>query len=176
MNIANRTDLAKHFKELGFKIGAEIGVDTGIYSEILCKEIPGLKLYSIDVWDLNAVKSREKRLGKYEEAKKRLAPYDATLIKKLSLDALQDFDNNFFDFVYIDACHLFDDVMQDIIQWTKKVRKGGIVAGHDYNPNAEVPVVKLAAETYAMCHSYDLNITADQDESLSWWFYKRWNS
>ncbi len=176
MDIKNRTDLARYFNKLGFKIGAEIGVDTGIYSEILCKEIPGLKLYGIDVWELNAVNSRERRLNKYKEAQKRLLPYDVTLIKKLSLDAVNDFDNNSLDFVYIDACHFFDDVMQDIINWTKRVRKGGIVAGHDYNPNVSRPVVEIAVKAYVQCHGYGLNITTDSSEALSWWFHKRWNS
>ncbi|NIT59155.1 MAG: hypothetical protein GWN00_23910, partial [Aliifodinibius sp.] len=37
------------------------------------------------------------------------------------------------DFVYIDADHRFDHVMQDIILWFKKIRRGGILSGHDYD-------------------------------------------
>jgi predicted O-methyltransferase YrrM len=48
------------------------------------------------------------------------------------LRAADDFLDNSLDFVYIDAGHRFDDVVQDIIKWTKKVRKGGIISGHDY--------------------------------------------
>jgi hypothetical protein len=37
------------------------------------------------------------------------------------------------DFVYIDADHEYIEVKRDIEYWTPLVRKGGIIAGHDYN-------------------------------------------
>ena len=37
-----------------------------------------------------------------------------------------------FDFVYIDADHSEKGAYQDIELWYKKVRQGGILAGHDY--------------------------------------------
>ena len=40
--------------------------------------------------------------------------------------------DNTLDFVYIDGSHDFLNVAQDLHYWTKKVRPGGIVAGHDY--------------------------------------------
>ncbi len=48
------------------------------------------------------------------------------------MDAVKDFEDNSLDFVYIDANHEYDYVKQDITEWTKKVKPGGIVAGHDY--------------------------------------------
>ncbi len=173
MNVLSRTDLAKHFNELGYKIGAEIGVDAGVYSEILCKQNPGLKLYSIDIWDLDAGGSRNMRLGKYAEAKERLKPYNAELIRKYSLSAADDFEDGSLDFVYIDGGHRFDDVMQDIIKWTKKVRKGGIVSGHDYVPTAKD--VTTAVDAYVKSHGLGLQLTSDDSEPISWWFNKKWN-
>ncbi len=173
MTIFNRTDLAKHFSELGFKVGAEIGVDAGVYSEILCQENPKLKLYSIDIWDLGAGGSRQMRLRRYAEAKARLAPYKTQLIRKYSLEAVNDFTNNSLDFVYIDGGHRFDDVMQDIIGWTKKVKKGGIISGHDYVPSARDVVT--AVDAYVKCHGLRLQLTTDPNEPFSWWFTKRWN-
>lgn len=37
------------------------------------------------------------------------------------------------DFVFIDADHSYDGALADINAWTPKVRKGGMVAGHDLN-------------------------------------------
>lgn len=37
-----------------------------------------------------------------------------------------------FDFVYIDADHKFDAVLNDIMSYRKLMRKGGWIAGHDY--------------------------------------------
>ena len=41
-----RTDLAAFFVELGFKVGAEIGVHRGDFTKVLCEV--GLKMYAID--------------------------------------------------------------------------------------------------------------------------------
>jgi hypothetical protein len=35
--------------------------------------------------------------------------------------------------VYIDAEHSYQSVRDDILLWRPKIRKGGILAGHDYN-------------------------------------------
>ena len=42
------------------------------------------------------------------------------------------FEDEYFDFVFIDADHKYESVKQDIEDWYPKVRKGGILAGHDY--------------------------------------------
>ena len=36
------------------------------------------------------------------------------------------------DFVYIDADHSYEGARRDIAAWGRKVRRGGMVAGHDY--------------------------------------------
>ena len=167
----NRIDLAKHFKELGFKIGAEVGVAEGTYSFILCQEIPNLELYCVDMWDTMTGVFHDHRYRQSERVRKLLSPYKATLIKKFSLDAIDDFGDNFFDFVYIDAGHRFDEVMQDIIKWTKKVRKGGIVSGHDY----QSPQISLAVDAYTKAHSFITHLTDEPEEYISWFFNKHWN-
>ena len=37
------------------------------------------------------------------------------------------------DFVYIDANHSYTYVRDDIQTWLPKVKKGGIIGGHDYD-------------------------------------------
>lgn len=185
-NIRSRIDLAKYFAELGLTIGAEIGVDGGVYSAKLCEANPKLKLYCIDPWDLNEGTSRERRIRKYAEAKERLKPYNAKLIRKFSMDAVKDFKDGSLDFVYIDGNHNFDYVMQDIIEWSKKVKKGGIIAGHDYSDGAHVGV-KDAVDLYVKHHFLKLELLnvpnatciprdSDDQAGLSWWFFKKWNS
>jgi hypothetical protein len=129
-----RDDLPAFFKEMGYKVGAEIGVATGLYSEKLCQA--GLKVYAVDPWleypgyDSKGVQVRLDK--EYEEAKQRLAPYDCTIIRKKSVEAAQDFEDGSLDFVYIDGHHGFKFVTEDIYEWSKKVRIGGVVAGHDF--------------------------------------------
>lgn len=158
----DRQELARYFKDLGFKLGAEIGVLAGGYSIALCRANPELKLYCIDSWGIGEHRYRDYHLRQFEKAKRRLARYNCTLVRKLSMDAVLDFKKCTLDFVYIDAKHEFDYVMQDIIEWKRRVRPGGIVAGHDY----QKPCVKVAVDTYTSQHAISLQLTEDNN----WYF------
>jgi len=131
--------LSKLFAELKLNKGVEVGVDRGLFSETLCKDNPSLHLSCIDPWKYDCFsEGNPYRLKQdyfdecYKEAVERLAPYNATIIKKTSMDALADFKDNSLDFVYIDGNHDFVNFTQDLHYWIKKVRLGGIVSGHDY--------------------------------------------
>lgn len=50
-----------------------------------------------------------------------------------SVEGAEHFEKDSLDFVFIDACHLYECVTLDIETWLPKVKKGGILAGHDYN-------------------------------------------
>ena len=138
IEIANvgRDGLAILFAKLGFTSGAEIGVEQGLYSETLCKANPDLRLHSIDAWKAYSGYrdhvSQEKLDNFYKITADRLAAYNCEIIRAYSLDAVKQFDDGSLDFVYIDGNHELPFVVNDIIEWSKKVRVGGIVAGHDY--------------------------------------------
>ena len=46
---------------------------------------------------------------------------------------VDNYEDESFDYVYIDSSHLYEDTVRDIAKWWPKVKKGGILAGHDYN-------------------------------------------
>ena len=177
----NRTELAKYFNKLGFKRGAEIGVADGRYSLTLCENIPGLELICVDPYRQygeNIHDGSQKQLDKcLRTAKERLKEYDVNFLKDMSLVVAEDTTDECLDFVYIDANHLFDYVMQDIICWTRKVKKGGIVSGHDYWDIANFGVVD-AVNIYTKVHGYKLNIIEGvksnkrSERSPNWWFVK----
>jgi len=48
-----------------------------------------------------------------------------------SVDAAALYDDASLDFVWIDASHTAPDVLADLNAWWPKVRRGGILAGHD---------------------------------------------
>jgi predicted O-methyltransferase YrrM len=133
-----RDDLGFLFDELGFTKGAEIGVESGLYSSILLASNPNLVLYSIDAWkSYRAYRdhtSQEKLDRFYENTKQALKGFgDRSIIwKKASMDAVKEIPDESLDFVYIDANHAFAHVAQDVHYWLRKVRKGGIISGHDY--------------------------------------------
>ena len=175
--LKNRTELARYFNELGFKHGAEIGVLGGKYSVELCKA--GMKVYCIDSWGINEIRLHDYHLRKYEVAKIALDPYNAVLIRMLSMDAVKNFKDDSLDFVFIDANHRYGYVKNDIIEWTKKVKKGGIVSGHDYLAIHGCDV-KTAVDEYVKEHNISLEITGcslrsrDKDERVPcWYFFKK---
>jgi SAM-dependent methyltransferase len=134
-----REDLPEFFKELGLKVGVEIGVSEGYFSEKLCQA--GLKVYGVDPWLKYSgfLDSQGNLDERYEVAVKRLKNYDCKLIRKMSMDAVKDFDDESLDFVYIDGHHAFKYVAEDLFEWHRKVRPGGVIAGHDYSLDKTPP-------------------------------------
>ena len=130
--------LPRLFAELGFTKGAEVGVYRATFSDSLLRRVPNLHLIGVDLW---AVYPGYKDFGETDivdaerESGETYAKYGdkAILIKGESLDVAKTIPDGSLDFVFIDANHAFEYVIADIAAWSKKVRKGGIISGHDYN-------------------------------------------
>jgi hypothetical protein len=186
-----RRDISRWLKDLDFKIGVEVGVAQGQFLQILCKNNPQMKFYGVDPYvpykgytdytlEKTYIALRE-GLKKYMRG---LTNYE--IIEEYSMDAVKRFKDNSLDFVYIDANHADPWVTEDIIEWTKKVRPGGIVSGHDYI-SLEMDGFPLKYDVKAAIQKYvkDNNINpwfvlgADEkdpivrrDDSRSWMFIK----
>ena len=142
----SRDDLPHFFKELGFKVGAEIGVYKADFTSKFAEA--DLKMFGVDPWTAHEDYENDPVHAQFQDrqdflfghAKRRVAPYEnVSLIRKTSMDAVKDFKNESLDFVYIDGHHGFKYATEDIWEWTKKVRKGGIISGHDYGTNQKAP-------------------------------------
>ena len=168
-----RTELAKLFAELGFQHGAEVGVAEGRYSKVLCEHIPGLKLRCVDLWGPYEKKGAADQDKAWELAHQALQPYTVEFMRGPSVQMAEAVPDGSLDFVYIDADHRFDFVMQDLIVWSRKVRKGGIVAGHDYYRFRGAGVV-LAVETFVQAHRIHEWFLDDQRETSFFWAHE-WN-
>jgi hypothetical protein len=174
-----RDDLAKLFGEVGFKLGAEIGVDRGFYSKTLCEAIPGLGLYCIDPWKVyrkyDDIKDPKRMEINYNETVRRLAPYNCVLIRKSSMNAIKDFQPGSLDFVYVDGNHAYNYVLEDLEGWSKIVRSGGIVSGHDYTLYKHVNVgleVKRAVDQHIKDHDIKLFFWLKKQRSSTWFYVK----
>lgn len=134
--------LAHLFAELGFREGAEIGTDQGEYAEVLMKANEYLSLLCIDPWKAEAYQKGEQPESgegqeffdkRYQETVDRLSQFaNAHIIRSSSMEVVDIVGDKTLDFVYIDGNHDFLNVTQDIHYWFKKVKPGGILAGHDY--------------------------------------------
>lgn len=184
-----RDSLPEFFVEMGYKIGVEIGVLRGKFTEKLCKA--ELKIYAIDPWMGFSGQGRHQNEqliqdGYYEQAKKVLSPYkNCAIIRKTSMDALEDFKDGSLDFIFIDGNHDFRHAAEDIFEWSKKVRVGGVVAGHDYFDTASfarniVCNVKVVLDAYVK--AFDITnwyiympegAVDPDDKKYSWMFIKK---
>lgn len=175
----SRADLAMLFAELGFTRGAEIGVERGLYTETLCKANPALHLYAVDMWQCypgyREHVNQAKLDGFYTEATARLKAYPVTLLRSFSVEAAPHIPDNSLDFVYIDAAHDFLNVTQDIYHWSKKVRKGGLVCGHDFKRskgNSYTNHVKDVVQAWCYAHGIRPLFICRGDHSPSWFWVK----
>lgn len=54
-------------------------------------------------------------------------------IDKKSADAAISFEDHSLDFVYIDGCHKYDNVINDINVWLPKIKKNMFIGGDDFH-------------------------------------------
>lgn len=60
------------------------------------------------------------------------------IVRNFSYEGSLLFEDNYFDFIYIDAAHDYESVVEDLNAWWPKLKKGGIFSGHDYFPDTRV--------------------------------------
>jgi hypothetical protein len=156
-----RTDLPELFKSWGFTRGAEIGVWKGEFAELFCKA--GLSMIAVDPWigypEYIDHRRHGKIAGAYQIAVERLAPFECKIIRKFSVEAAKDVQDDSLDFVYIDGNHSLLDVVQDLTIWTPKVRAGGIISGHDYDafPSGGAYHIHVKEAVEAFTTAYKIN-------------------
>jgi len=128
-----------------FKVLVEVGAWKGhsiCYLGNLLKD-KDVEIYAVDLWDetykyesghLSEQKKYLHEIFKMNVEKNGLSD-KVKDIKSFSWDAASEFEDGSVDFVFIDADHEYDSVVKDIESWLPKVKKGGIISGHDYfNP------------------------------------------
>jgi predicted O-methyltransferase YrrM len=118
--------------------------------------------------------TQEKLDAFYAETCERLAPYRCQIMRATSLEAADKIAPRSLDFVYIDANHAREHVEADLAAWVPKVRRGGIVAGHDYirrKGQDHIFGVKQAVDAYVAATGVRL-MALRGDRTPSWAFYK----
>lgn len=153
LNMEKRDSLGVLLNRLGLVgDGAEVGVLRGEYSQRILSKWTGKKLYLVDCWEhqddavyIDSNNSTDERHNyNLEVTKRNMAAYPGRyeLIKDYSVEASRKFEDGSLDFVFIDARHDYDGVMEDLEAWYPKVRSGGVVSGHDVIPDEFKEMVK----------------------------------
>ena len=146
---SDRSGLKEMIECLNGGIMLEVGSYIGESTEVFAKSGKFSKIYCLDFWtggydpvDLasnsmeNAEQEFDKLLNLYPNIFK---------IKSDSVNIPTLFEDAFFDFIYIDANHLYDYVKRDLINSIPKLKNSRYIGGHDYN-DSNHPGPKLAVD------------------------------
>jgi len=118
------------------RYGAEIGVERGHFTEQMLAAFPHLHMIAVDPWQAVGDFADWPMDEIAAEFQQRLEPYQdrLTVLRLDSVTAAKEVNNGTLDFVFIDAAHDYENVLQDVRAWRLKVRPGGLLMGHDFSP------------------------------------------
>jgi len=123
----------------------EVGVFAGHFSQVVLEQIPNLVLKGIDPY-IGDDGSYPGNFSYSDELPDKVLPYlvaletyekypdRAQLIPGTSKEIAPQIPDNVLDFVFIDGCHLYECIHEDLTLWIPKVKPGGIICGHDFSP------------------------------------------
>ncbi|KAF4749516.1 hypothetical protein FOZ62_013990 [Perkinsus olseni] len=152
----------------------EIGVFSGHFSDFVLGALPNVTLIGIDPYygDDGTFPPELAHLDPvmvYEQTKERYSKYSerAKLWATTSKEASRVIPDESVDLIFIDGCHEYDCVREDIDLWLPKLRPGGIMSGHDFSDKWP-GVVRRVNEIRA---GQDLFLGMD----FMWWWMKEAN-
>ncbi len=131
-------------KELVF---AEIGVATARYSQHLLEVGQPKKFYLIEPYPTQ-------ELNNFLHIKRNST--EIKFMKGFSTDyhVINKIHMNSIHFIYLDGAHDYKNVKQELEPYWKRVRPGGILAGHDYCNYGEKPKNCIGCENVPQCGRY----------------------
>ncbi len=149
----------------GYRKGAELGVSQGRFTMYLCALMHDMEVDCFDLWaeqPNNEGEMAEQYLGwpheeNYQRFKNLAEQYFPERIKIHRMDSAKGADlieDGSLDFVFIDADHSHAGCLRDLQAWYPKVRKGGIVAGHDWHWPTVQTALKEFGKKVAISHDH----------------------
>lgn len=165
---------------------AEIGVDRGHSSGWMLARCPDLYLYMIDPWTVyqdspqpdtrrsaaaceNAHKMA-RSITRFADDRRRVLRHDSVKASRLhEEDGTPVIPDESLDIAFVDGNHTRAGVLRDMDAYWRKVRYGGFLAGHDWEPKPPRKYGVNDAVT-EWCERHGL--TYELDEDASWWIRK----
>lgn len=184
IGINGRNDIPRFLNEEGLTgLGVEIGTHLGEYANLILNTWRGT-LYCIDPWQdapdyeaqIPLLWGGSDRAEHKRKAEERFRPYIARdrcrIMALTSQDAVQFFQNNSLDFVYVDGNHQMEHVLNDLQWWWPKLRSGGYMFGHDFVCPGETygwaGHIQPAVTTF--CMNYGVDYSLIPEGNLPWSF------
>ena len=151
MSIHHSTEISKLIDRKRVRVFAEVGVMKSTFCKGVLRRTGGTlrEYWAIDQWlELHSDKAAGKDHGRlaaprmvqedwdnlYKNCCKLMTWFPVLRVVRLeSTEACKLIPDQYFDFVYIDTSHFYEETKEDILAWLPKVRRGGILGGHDYD-------------------------------------------
>lgn len=135
-------------------IGIELGVAGGGFSERMVASGKFRHFFGVDLYGDSIHTTAQ-----YKEALRRTGLLSGYKLLRMRFDeALELFDDGFFDFIYIDGfAHTGQEGGETLVQWFRKLKVGGVMAGDDYHP--DWPLVQWAVNEFARELGAPLHVT-----------------
>lgn len=123
-------------------VAVEVGVFKGHYTQSYYNDIQNSQLYLVDLWEtsshdgyISGIDPGDVERG-YEEVVRNFGNRpNVKICKGFSKDWAAQFEDEYFDWIYLDADHSKKAVLEDLNCWYPKLKKGGAISGHDFLPN-----------------------------------------
>jgi len=151
-------------------IGIELGVAEGFFSYEALNNQPIKHWYSVDMW----AGDRGHNEFQYKNACNKLAPFKHknTIIKNKFANVVNDFEDEYFDFIYIDGyAHTGQENGETLRDWWPKLKQGGVFAGDDYH--SDWPLTKKVVDDFCATHKLQLQ-THEFTNKNHWSRYPSW--
>jgi len=157
---------------------ASLGVAEGLFDRDMLKYWKAGKLYSVDLWGKIPGQSGDggfendwhemnyqNALGLFKEFGSK-----SVVLRGISWEMAVHVPDESLDLLYIDCCHEYGCVKNDLAAWFPKVKKGGVIAGHDISN--KMYGVEQAVWEFTNQLGVKYEIIPEQGWDASFYFYK----
>ena len=159
--------LAQVINKKNYKKVVEVGTGKGTNAKYLLDHCPDIILIEVAYYPgeitltCRSADEKAKRMWL-----RRIKPHRSRvdIIAKPSVEAAKKIKDQSVDVVFIDADHAYESVIQDVLAWCSKVKRGGLLCGHDY-AHPRFPGVKRAVDEVA-----GQNVQAFNCADWVWWY------
>lgn len=156
-------------------IGAEIGVHKGTFSRSILNTVKPQQLHLIDPWYLMGKEWRwgEGNRSTMDALINILQAFEDELINKTivlhigyDLEVLMTFPDDYFDWVYLDSSHQYEQTKKELALLKLKVKKEGVIAGDDWynDPEHRHHGVYLAIQEFVEHEPYEIIYADNQNK------------
>ena len=126
--VLNRNSLLSHLPQNA--IVAEVGVAEGSFSQRILKYARPDKLFLVDAWA--SVRYGGLQSTVLDKLSEPIEAGQVEIRRGYSTEVLPTFEDNFFDWVFLDTDHTYATTRAELELCRTKVKQGGLICGHDY--------------------------------------------